>query len=416
MPLFGLFKKRSQSKPSHIFDETKLSTLIRDHDQKTAQSADTPISTNYHLTPINNGNIEHLDHFPYTPSVNNSNHSNSAISVCDNDTDIFTYQHNDSMDSICPTLLSHGYQQIKVIRNLSQGQLIEIRSLKNPFEPMVVKKVSKNLYWNKITKSDEDGVHDMVEKNIIKEALLLHHCTVANKPPAPAICQYIDFFYDTKYYYLVMEYAGNITLADWCDKAFEYINKGKLDIEHYKQMVQYIFWQITALIYWLHHDMNICHLAITMEQIMVENCDFIECENGKMKINDGIVIKLCDFGLAQLFTTDKCISSAHVGKTKYKSPEVINKNGYMAKMNDVWCMGVCLLILITGHPMWTKACVNDELFVYFMNGYMMEMLKGWNIAHYFDNDLLCIIDAIFKYESQRVDINVLKQWINKLEI
>eukprot|EP01083_Nonionella_stella_P007459 21567_1 len=355
MPLFGLFKKRSQSKPSHIFDETKLSTLIRDHDQKTAQSADTPISTNYHLTPINNGNIEHLDHFPYTPSVNNSNHSNSAISVCDNDTDIFTYQHNDSMDSICPTLLSHGYQQIKVIRNLSQGQLIEIRSLKNPFEPMVVKRVSKNLYWNKITKSDEDGVHDMVEKNIIKEALLLHHCTVANKPPAPAICQYIDFFYDTKYYYLVMEYAGNITLADWCDKAFEYINKGKLDIEHYKQMVQYIFWQITALIYWLHHDMNICHLAITMEQIMVENCDFIECENGKMKINDGIVIKLCDFGLAEIFSSEcsgivgkmamktfECNKHCGSHHSQHSAPQLFELSLYNAQKADMWCCGMLL--------------------------------------------------------------------------
>merc|ERR1719229_15761 len=103
-----------------------------------------------------------------------------------------------------------------------------------------------------------------------------------------------------------------MTLAIWCDKAFEYINKGKLDLEHYKQMVKYIFWQISCLIYWLHHDMNICHLAITMEQILIQNGDFICDERGEMKINNSIVIKLCDFSLAEIFKSDNV--SGTIGK------------------------------------------------------------------------------------------------------
>eukprot|EP01083_Nonionella_stella_P254292 873981_1 len=222
--------------------------------------------------------------------------------------------------------------------------------LKENLNDLQLKKLIKN-YFNK----KQPETVQSTSKNILKYALLLNHCTITNKAPGHHIAQFIDFFNDEQYYYLVMEYAGNITLAEWCDKAFEYINKGKLDIEHYKQMVQYIFWQITALIYWLHHDMNICHLAITMEQIMVENCDFIECENGKMKINDGIVIKLCDFGLAEIFSSEcsgivgkmamktfECNKHCGSHHSQHSAPQLFELSLYNAQKADMWCCGMLL--------------------------------------------------------------------------
>ena len=108
----------------------------------------------------------------------------------------------------------------------------------------IIKIIDKELYWSKT--GHADGNHVMVEKDILKEALLLHHTTIANNPPANYLCKFIQFFQDSQNYYLVMEHGGNMTLKQWSTKAFKYIEYGQLDINTYKKMVKYIFWQISV--------------------------------------------------------------------------------------------------------------------------------------------------------------------------
>ena len=43
-------------------------------------------------------------------------------------------------------------------------------------------------------------------------------------------------------YFLVMEYGGQ-SLKEFCDKAFEYIRNGKLDLKEWKRITKYLFWQ-----------------------------------------------------------------------------------------------------------------------------------------------------------------------------
>eukprot|EP01084_Bolivina_argentea_P032028 59252_1 len=313
-------------------------------------------------------------------------------------------------ENISHTLQYFGFEQETKITDTLQGAVY--RASKNYKTNSVIKVTKKILHETR--KAIVSGRVFNVTENIVTESKILQYLSQQRDCPK-SIIKFQQFFSTDTNFYLVME-DGGTSLFNFVQKAHGLIKLGKIEVNDWKTVVKTILKQMIECIHFIHSH-NICHTDISIENFIISDVQIIVTDKDKIKFDaDTVQVKLCDFGLAQLFTTDKCISSAHVGKTKYKSPEVINKNGYMAKMNDVWCMGVCLLILITGHPMWTKACVNDELFVYFMNGYMMEMLKGWNIAHYFDNDLLCIIDAIFKYESQRVDINVLKQWINKLEI
>ena len=57
-------------------------------------------------------------------------------------------------------------------------------------------------------------------------------------------------------------------------------------------------------------------------------------------------------GLAQIFTSDKCLSNKYCGKEPYKSPEIINKQKtFDAKANDVWCLTICLFIMCVGGPL-----------------------------------------------------------------
>eukprot|EP01083_Nonionella_stella_P254293 873982_1 len=104
--------------------------------------------------------------------------------------------------------------------------------LKENLNDLQLKKLIKN-YFNK----KQPETVQSTSKNILKYALLLNHCTITNKAPGHHIAQFIDFFNDEQYYYLVMEYCGPITLQQWSQKAFEYIQNNRLDIKQYRKMV-----------------------------------------------------------------------------------------------------------------------------------------------------------------------------------
>ena len=54
-----------------------------------------------------------------------------------------------------------------------------------------------------------------------------------------------------------MEYIeGDYNLKEFVTKAHEYINNGQLNIKEYQKIVKYIFWQLSAVLYWLHNDMH----------------------------------------------------------------------------------------------------------------------------------------------------------------
>ena len=110
------------------------------------------------------------------------------------------------------------------------GEIIEAISIQNPSQKFVIKQVDKT------------------DTNIIKEAMLSHHCTVENRPTAPYISQYIDFFNDEKYCYLVSQYHGNTNLKDWTKNAFEYIKANQLQSEEYQKTIKSVFWKISVLL------------------------------------------------------------------------------------------------------------------------------------------------------------------------
>lgn len=61
-----------------------------------------------------------------------------------------------------------------------------------------------------------------------------------------------------------------------------------------------------------------------------------------------ILIFIVITGLAEIFSKKSDYkSNKFCGKSCYKSPEVTSKNkrkGFNAKLNDIWCLGVCLFM------------------------------------------------------------------------
>ncbi len=108
----------------------------------------------------------------------------------------------------------------------------------------------KQLFSEKITKISDNGFNFCVEKNIVNEAKILKYLTLDNKC-TDYITKFIDFFEsDTEYV------NGQRTLKQFVQKAHDYISNNKLDIKHYQKIIKYIFWQISAIVHWMHSDMK----------------------------------------------------------------------------------------------------------------------------------------------------------------
>ena len=72
--------------------------------------------------------------------------------------------------------------------------------------------------------------------------------------------------------------------------------------------------------------------------------------------------KLCDFGLAELFPSNRFESSKFCGKIAYQCPEMLRREEFDARCADVWCIGVCLFMMTVGTAPWRSASDCDEHF------------------------------------------------------
>merc|ERR1719412_1062348 len=127
----------------------------------------------------------------------------------------------------------------------------------------------------------------------------------------------------------------------------------------------------------MHNVMNIAHLDISLENIVVSEDTFFDRESGKIKNLD---VRIIDFGLSHLFGTNDnfLICDKFVGKMGYKSPQIFKCEAYCGNKADIWSLGITLFMMIVGAPPFHKASDSDAAFAMIMNGEMMTMLARWN--------------------------------------
>ena len=222
-----------------------------------------------------------------------------------------------------------GYNKTKVITKTLQGNIFvaRVKSKKNDGgkeRDVVIKKTSKQLHSEHVTV--QNGKKFGIYENILKECIILKHLTEnRNGLIMTSFTKYDNFFDDENNYYLSMEHGGS-DLFDFIIEAHELINAKKLKIKEWRKFTKYLFWQMIVVIKWLHNDMNICHLDISLENILIKNGNFIPLDKNKSQftINSNVQIKICDFGLAEIFNGgDNFKCTKFCGKTNYKAPEVL---------------------------------------------------------------------------------------------
>ena len=132
--------------------------------------------------------------------------------------------------------------------------------------------------------------------------------------------------------YCILEYAPNGNVFDYI-----YCKRSGLG-ELYTKI---IFKTILEAVRFCHQH-NICHRYIKLENILLDK-DFNP--------------KICDFGFACENTSDL---KSNLGSSEYKPPEVSKSKQYDGFKVDIFCLGVTLMILVTGNPGFNKATRIDK--------------------------------------------------------
>eukprot|EP01084_Bolivina_argentea_P073937 134133_1 len=254
------------------------------------------------------------------------------------------------------------------------------------------------------------GVKCRAFENILTECSILKYISGDEACPN-SIVKYVDVFESMEDISLVMVHGGT-SLFEFTRRAHEYIRAGMIQISDWHHMVQLIYTQMIESLEYIHSK-DVCHFDVSLENFIIANINVQYAEDRKsfkFCFDDDLQCQLCDFGLAEYLKNGDCTSSKYCGKAAYISPEVVHKAKlFDAKKNDIFGIGVCLFMLITGNVPWNTASTDDHRFVEILNGNLMQLLRRWNKEDYVNDDLLELFNAFFQYESNRISIQQIKQ-------
>merc|ERR1719273_2749430 len=312
-----------------------------------------------------------------------------------------------------------GYTKKKVITKTLQGNIFVAdvtkdgkvgkvgKDGKRKERQVVIKKTSKKLHSEHVTV--QNGRRFGIYENILKECIILKHLTEnRNGLIMTSFTKYENFFDDDLHYFLSMEHGGS-DLFDFIIEAHELIEAKKLRIKEWRKFSKYLFWQMIVVTQWLHNDMGIAHLDISLENILIKHGTFVEVQDGDetvFSINSNVQIKICDFGLAEMFERDPVSKersfecTKFCGKTNYKAPEVYAKKGtFDARKADVWSLGVVLFCMLVGSPPYNKPIASDQAYLYIKNGIIDQLLFQWERNHFITVKVLSLLHSMLNYEA-----------------
>lgn len=134
----------------------------------------------------------------------------------------------------------------------------------------------------------------------------------------------LDYYKDSKYMYLVMEYAREGDLEQYIRSSYK--NKKKMD----SKFIDTVIYQITEALNVLHKN-NIIHRDIKSSNILV--------------FNDNLV-KITDFGVSKLLENKNLLANTSIGTPYYMSPELVNGTPYNFSV-DFWAFGCLIYKMLT---------------------------------------------------------------------
>lgn len=244
-----------------------------------------------------------------------------------------------------------------------------------------------------------DGAEYRGHENILKEISMLKYLA-SHKHCPRSLVHYKGSFQSDSHLFCVMEYGGD-TLLNFTQRAHAALEANQMSHAEWHRVVRVIVKQTIEAVSFLH-SLRVCHMDISLENILIDgDGQWMQC-------------KLCDFGLAELFPSDSFESSKFCGKVEYQCPEMVRREEFDARAADVWCIAVCLFMMIVGTAPWQCASECDAQFKRVMDGEMKAVLKDWERESYVDDALLALMRGVFRRsEAKRITLKEMRKsaWI-----
>lgn len=198
-------------------------------------------------------------------------------------------------------------------------------------------KIGKLLYSNEIFKvhigansltKEEVTIKIISKKNIIDNSNLLssinNEIFFSKILSHNNILKLLDIYESSHHIFIIMENFKGEFLSSYMNKHKRLEESEALDI--FSKI-------ISSMIY--IHNMNICHLNINLDSILIDK-------------NDENKIKICDFKYGQYYYTKFKTLNNSLESNIFTCPEVSLSDGYIPELADVWSSGILLCYLLTG--------------------------------------------------------------------
>ena len=192
-----------------------------------------------------------------------------------------------------------GFAKVNLGLNVLTGRVVAIKS----FNKTKKTKYGDNLNMDKI----------LYEINLMRK---LNH---------PNITKILETFEDEKFYFIIMEYINGGNL-------FSFVKKRRKLSE---KVAKFLFRQIILGIKHIHSQL-IVHRDIKLENILID-------------MNNNV--KICDFGIGIILSSEDQDLHNHCGTPMYIAPEIIlstKDKGYKGFPVDIWSAGIALYIMLSG--------------------------------------------------------------------
>jgi len=185
----------------------------------------------------------------------------------------------------------------------------------------------------------------------------------------------LSFEDDENDHWLVLEHCERGDLLDHCRD---------LDL----QRAKHFFRQMLQGVAYLHH-IGIAHRDLSPENVFITKDD---------------ICKIGDFGQAIPLAHAKELGHQRAGKAGYMSPEALAGGVVDAVAGDVFSLGVCLFIMLTGSPPWQEASGDDASFYYIRRGHLAKMVHLWGFSKCVPALALHLLSGMFRPQAQRLSL------------
>jgi len=194
-------------------------------------------------------------------------------------------------------------------------------------------------------------------------------------PGRANVVKAIAFEADDLHHWLLLEYCQKGDLLDHCSRLEPIRAK-----HFFRQMLQGVAY--------LHH-IGIAHRDLSPENVFITKDD---------------VCKIGDFGQALRLELVKGRSFQRAGKVGYMSPEALAGKPVDAIAADVFSLGVCLFIMLTGSPPWQEASSNDTSYYCIRRGQLGKIVQLWGFAKSVPPSAVQLLNGMFLPQSKRLTL------------